>query len=499
MPQIFAGILAGMGVSTAAIFTVGTFTLSLAQIGGFILYSIATSFLLKALTPSIDTSKGRGIYTNAREATGPHAVIYGQVRVSGPITYIETVNNNERMITVMPLAGHEVEEIGDIYLNDKVVTLDGSGWVTDSEWLGAGGNSKIMIRKHLGTAAQTADSHLLAITEDVNVDSNFRGRGIAYLLVKMIYNQDVFAQGVPTISAVVKGRKLLDPRTDLTAYSNNAALVIHDYVTNEHGLNAAVTEFDTGIDAEADICDEAVTLAAGGTQARYTIDGVFHRDAPPARVLPELLSACAGSLYWSQGWKLKVGAYRAPTITLTEDDLRSPIEISTRVSNRERINGIRGVYVSAEDNWIRKDLPPLEPAAFLTEDNSVPSIADIALPFTTNFARGQRIQKILLYRAREQISIRAEFSRRNAFNLSVGDTVNLTLSRYSWTAKVFEVMRWRLRRAKNGDLLIELVLQETSSDVYAWSAEETSATDNATAIARLALPSIDETTEVTFS
>jgi hypothetical protein len=33
-----------------------------------------------------------------------------------------------------PLAGHEVEEIGDIYFNDTVAALDGSGWGTDAKY-----------------------------------------------------------------------------------------------------------------------------------------------------------------------------------------------------------------------------------------------------------------------------------------------------------------------------------------------------------------------------
>ncbi len=495
MPQIFAGLLAAIGVSTTAIITIGTFSISLATLGGFLLYSIATSLILKALAPSPDGSAGRGTYTNARQATGPHAIIYGQKRVSGPTTYIETVNNNEDLLMCIPLAGHECEELGDIYLNDAVVTLDGSGWVTDTTW---GGGSNIRINKHLGTAAQTHDTDLISETEDANVTTAFRGRGIAYLYVKMVYNQDVFAQGVPTISCVVKGRKILDPRTDVTAYSNNAAMCIHDYATQEFGLNADVDEFDTSIDDECDICDEAVALAAGGTQDRYTINGVFYRNASPSSTLPELLSACGGSLYWSQGWKLKVGAYRSPTVTLTEDDLRSAITITTRTSYRERINGIRGVYVSADDDFVRKELPPLEPSAFLTEDNSVPSIADVELPFTTHFARGQRILKMLLYRAREQITVRATWGL-GAANLAVGDTISLTLSRYSWSAKVFEVMYYSLTRTDKGDLVVELQLQETDSTAYAWTTEEATVTGYVTPIARLPAPSIDETSEVTFT
>ena len=42
--------------------------------------------------------------------------------------------------TRLSVCGHEVNSIGQIYINDQAVTLDGSGNVTSSEWVDADSN-----------------------------------------------------------------------------------------------------------------------------------------------------------------------------------------------------------------------------------------------------------------------------------------------------------------------------------------------------------------------
>jgi hypothetical protein len=167
---------------------------------------------------SASINSSRGLLVNQKDAIAPHDFVYGEVRKGGAITYYETTGaDNKFLHQIIALAGHEVDAIGDIYINDEVVTLDGSGFVTSSPW-----NSKIRIKKLLGTANQAADPDLLAESNQIN--TNFRGRGIAYIYVRFEYDQDVFANGLPLITAVVRGKKVYDPRTTSTAYSNNAAL-----------------------------------------------------------------------------------------------------------------------------------------------------------------------------------------------------------------------------------------------------------------------------------
>ena len=110
-----------------------------ANVAPFVAYAIAyigvtavTSWALRALAPmpefgAVET----GLLTNARGATTAQQLVYGEVRKGGTITFIESNGtNNEYLHQIICLAGHEVNSIGDIYINDQVVTLDNDGNVT---------------------------------------------------------------------------------------------------------------------------------------------------------------------------------------------------------------------------------------------------------------------------------------------------------------------------------------------------------------------------------
>lgn len=120
----------------------------------------------------------------------------------------------------------------------------------------------VRVRKYLGTADQTACADLVA-ESDGKWTSDHRGRGICYLYVRLEYDQDVFGStGVPNISAVVRGKKVYDPRTTTTAWSNNAALCVADYLRSEEGMRADSAEVpDSEITAAANICDEEIDLS----------------------------------------------------------------------------------------------------------------------------------------------------------------------------------------------------------------------------------------------
>jgi hypothetical protein len=167
-----------------------------------------------------------------RSAVETRRVIYGQAMVSGPLVYAEsTGTNNQYLHLVIPLAAHECEEIGVVYLNDELVgTLDGSGNVTTGRFAGY-----VRIKKHLGTTAQTADSDLVAESASLWT-ANHRLRGIAYVYVRLQFDQNVFPNGIPNIKAVVKGKKVYDPRDGTTAWSDNWALCVRDYLTASYGL-----------------------------------------------------------------------------------------------------------------------------------------------------------------------------------------------------------------------------------------------------------------------
>ena len=174
----------------------------------------------------------------------------------------------------------------------------------------------------------------------------------------------MFASGVPLITAVVQGKKVYDPRTSTTAYSNNAALCIRDFITSTYGLSDNAID-DVSFSAAANESDENVALSGGGTEKRYTINGIVKASSPTGKVLGDMATACAGTLFWGSGyWKLKVGAYTAPVKTLTLDDLRGPINLQTRSSTRDSFNGVGGTFNNADGDFITADYPPIKSSTF---------------------------------------------------------------------------------------------------------------------------------------
>jgi hypothetical protein len=279
---------------------------------------------------------------------------------------------------------------------------------------------------------------------------------------------------LPNISAVIKGKKVYDPRTEAVAYSNNAALCVRDYLSNSiYGLGATIDEIDdASFIAAANICDEDVNVLGGGTEKRYTMNGVVDTAKSPAEILNDMLTSCGGTIYYSNGkWHIKVGAYVTPTVTLDENDLRGPIKIQTRNSGQDQFNAVKGIFVSPENNWQPTDYPELTSSVFESDDGGDRKYIDLTLPFTTSVSTAQRLAKQVLYRNREQLSLTMP-CKLTAFQFEVGDTVLINNSRLGFSAKPFEVVSWSFSPEPQGEdgitLGVDLVIKETSAAVYAW-------------------------------
>lgn len=478
MPQAAIGWLVGLGLSQV--------TATLIVVAAATAITFAANYFLGPKAPKTG-SREQGTYANFRSAVYPGEIVYGKTRKGGPIVYMNSNGPDSRHLhMIIALAYHTVESIDDIYIDDQVVTFEGGGtegWVNSSRWVSSDPDAttprRIYIKKFLGEADQNVRADLAALTETAGIASTlsttFYGRRVACLYVKMTYDTEVFASGIPSFSAVVKGKKLYDPRTGLTEYSNNAALVIRDYLTGNKGLDTDDSTInDTAFITAADDCEDSISLDGGGTQNRYTINGTVSIGNSVGSNLGELVASCGGTLYYSQGqFSLKVGVWTAPVKTLTIDDLRSSININTRAGRRDSFNAIYGTFPHQASNYIYTDYPPVTSDVFLAEDGGIENPASIDFNFIPSSARAQRLAKLMLYRAREQRTITADFGM-NAFDLEIGDNVYLTLDKYGWSAKEFEVINWRLANGQEGgDLRISLTLKETSSASFDWNAEET--------------------------
>ena len=312
--------------------------------------------------------------------------------------------------------------------------------------------------------------------------SEHRLRGIAYIYCRVAYDPDVFPNGLPNISAIVQGKKLLDIRDSSTAYSSNPALVLYDYLKDTTvGLGISTSNIDTtSFTTMANLCDTTVTLKAGGTEKKYEAHGIVYSDIAPMEIIDDILSSCIGTLAYSNGkFIMNGGQYVSPSVSLDEDNFVGIMNLVAKQSRKDMFNTVKGLFTSDESNWQPTDYPMVTSSTFTDADGET-IYADIDLPFTKSSTMAQRIAKIVLFKNRQQMQLSCRVSFKG-FTLQVGDTVQVSNTRLGFSNKVFEVADWSF--ALGQDMHIDLVLKETSSSVYDWDKEEVDfSLDNTTLI-----------------
>ena len=451
-------------ISTATTVAFGG-TLFFGSILGHFLVTTAMGAALNALTPKPSFSAGQQGYSLRGEsgAALDHQVIYGEARVGGARVYDSaTGDTNQYLHRVLAFAGHEVDSYQEIYLNDEVVTVDPITFLVTAPEQYAG---KVRIKQYLGTTAQAADPDLISDTAsltDGKWTADHKLSGIAYLYVRFEYDANAFPNGVPSVSAKIRGKKVFNPVTSTTAWSDNPALCIRDYLTSDYGLNQPAGRIDdTLVSVAVGVCNQTTE-----GESRYTCNGAFRTGAAPSDILTNLLTSMGGLLWYGQGkWRMKAAAWTTPTVSFDEDDLRSSISLSTRHSRRDNFNSVKGVFAGDETDWQPTDYPEVTDPAFLIADNNVPNVLDFPLPFTSSDKTAQRVARIALNRNREQLTFSAAFGMR-AFQVQVGDFVYINNTRFGWSNKAFEVVEWTFGLTDGLDIQVNMTLREISEGVF---------------------------------
>lgn len=230
----------------------------------------------------------------------------------------------------------------------------------------------------------------------------------------------------------------------------------------------------------------AITSVGSGTltitktkEPRYTLNGTFTTDARPREIVERMLSAMAGRAIFVRGkWRLIAGAYQTPTITLDEDDLAGPIRIQALQSRRSSFNGVKGTFINPAEKWTEADFPSVTNAAYLTADNGERVWKDLEFAFTTSAGMSQRLAKIELERARQQIGAVLP-CKLSALRVRAGDNIYLNNTRMGWSNKPFEVTESSFSVGQDGALGVELTVRETATTVYDWDSGEERALDPA--------------------
>lgn len=345
---------------------------------------VATQLMTKkpSLDAYRDTSERKQVL---RAAASAKTAIYGRTLSAGTLFFSEEQageqTDGEWLHMAITLAGHPISGIGAIYLSDDDV--------------GSFGNN-VTYEVHIDR--QTADPFMLANCPSWKAD--MIGKGISWLRISMKFNAEKFPSGIPNIKVEKLGRKVYDPRTGQTIYSNNAALCILDYYRNYLKVADSEINWDQFQEA-ANISDEIVINGDSTSENRYTLNGEFDLSENKASILEAMLACCAGeSTYTAGKHGILVGAYYGPaTEVITEDQIAGDIEIMPEVAQADRVNTIKGTFVDPLQGYSEVDFPAVSVTEWVTEDG-VEISQDMSLRFVTSEFQAQRLADIKLKRTR---------------------------------------------------------------------------------------------------
>jgi len=429
--------------------------------GSFVLTTKAAQSMGLIGGSTANELKGQTI--NVRSSTAPRQLIYGKSLVGGVMFYATTTGStNEYLHTVFGLADHQIQSVEKVYFGDEDLGTV-SGTVASGRYSG-----KARIQNSLtgGTAYADLVTETAALTNKWT--SSHKLTGISSVYVRMQYDTSIFTS-IPTVRALVKGKLVYDPRTTATAWSDNPALCIRDYIMSDYGLRATSDEIDSAsFIAAANICDETVTAKTAVTQKRYTLNGVVDTSKSPREVLQDMLSTCAGMLIYSSGkYKLVAGAFSNSVQTITVDDLRGDIQLSCSNEKANLFNRVIGVFADSDKLYSATEYPAIASSTFKAADGGEELTAQLDLNFTTNVLEAERLAKINLLKSRQGIVVNIS-CKPTCLNITAGDVVALTIAQLGWSGKYFRVMEWRL----NEDIGVDLVLKEEDSTAYDWSTSD---------------------------
>ena len=485
------------GAASLAVFTFGTTFLS-AVIGGL------TSKGLNA------TGGNFGTKFAARAPTAPRQLIYGKCRVGGTQVHLETTGTDNYLLhMVIVLAGHEIESLESVRLNDTTLTTSSSTinsttvfTVTNSEFSNTDNENKLdsngrLVRFCFEDGSQTAaNAYAVAQSSLISTDKFL---DCAYVYMQMVFDPEKFGGGMPNISFVVKGKKVYDPRSGETAWTDsggkpigtNPALCIRDYLTNTtYGLKALSSEInDTtnlgGVAAAANACEVDVTLADGSTtEDKYTANGFTNFSASGNGVLEGLLSSMAGKLSYTNGqFNIFAGTTQTPSLTVNDDNLLAPVQITTNANTGELYNTVKPIYVDSTNNFIAADAPVYQDSTFLTQDtpdgvaNDKPNYVkqmEKQLPFTVTHTMAQRIGRLALNNQRFNTTISCLVDM-SFMKLQPADWVYVTNERLSFNQKVFEVLSVNMEVMQSDEtpmLGVRLNLKEADNSIFAFATSD---------------------------
>lgn len=362
-------------------------------------------------------------------------------------------------VAVFALADHRCDALEGFWVNDAYVAFAGDGPVT-------GYNGQLQVYWRPGTENQILPAVLTAQGGWAATDNC---AGVCFVVVA--YKADaadaknpVWPGGRPTFLWQMRGLRCYDPRKDSTVPGGSGSHRWADPATREWSENAEICRynFDRGIFAcdrvdqpgmllvgrglsateapperifaAANLCDEAVALAAGGTEPRYRVGGAVASSEEFGNVTDDFAAAMGGVVTQPEGGvAVEPGHAKAPVAFLTDADFISGTRIAASdfrsEADQEWVNTVIPRYVEPKQKWKDHGAPIRRNTADVIADGGTRE-APLSLRLVTSGTQAQRIAEIRRRMGRLLRTRSGTLGPRFA-NLEAGDWIVWTSARHS--------------------------------------------------------------------
>ena len=402
----------------------------------------------------------KGILLNKQSNDANIPVVYGERLLGGVRVFLETSGtDNEFLYMALVLCEGEINSIEQIRVDDKVVTFDGA-FADNTQRSVASSDSNfykdavsyITIEPHLGSDSQSASNLLSTLS---SWGSNHKLSGLAYLALKFKWNQDIFG-GIPKVQAKIKGKKVVTLASDLSesspTFSANPAFCLLDYLRNErYGKGIATSDIDLQSFRDASqVCITQVTPFSGGSDINlFDCNAVLDTSKKIIENTRILLRGCRGFLPYTSGkYKLVIETTGSASITLTEDDIFGGFSLASEDKNN-KYNRVIVSFVNPDRNFQVDEVqfPPIDDSGLASADqHATMKTADGGFLLEGRFDfqtitspyQAEEMAEIILRRSREALKLNIN-AGGNAYDLAIGDIVNITHASIGFSAKAFRV------------------------------------------------------------
>jgi len=502
MGKIVKSIVTVAAFAFATVATGGTFLVAEASLLSATLLGAAVGGVLGVLTSLITPKQAQvdeqaGAKLPVYNAADTRKIIYGRVRVAGTEIFIEEYDANgqndvpnDTLIFARVVADHPVTAYGQFWIGDQKINfasdanqnVANSGNATTAKY-----QNKLYLRTHDGT--QVSWDGRLGQASGGWTAAHI-GTGIAYYTLKANFDAEVFPYGAGEFrncSVEVDGKPVYDPRKDGSLpsgvglhrigtpatweFSTNPALCIYDYLRDDV-LGNPVPDIEINTDAiiaAANICDEQVAVAAGGTINRYSLNGMVDSNRDKFSNVQTMLTAMAGRIMWLGG-EIHIFAASERTAThLLDEDVILSAQYDPMPPADSRFNEVRGTFISPAENFEPQDFPPLIDAAEqLLEGERAQSLN---LPYTQDHRIAQRLSKIMLYNSRQAMLNITALPAAVAF--APMDVISVSWKNFGLVGEDFRIISQTINGGSGtSPATVSLSLVREDASVYSWTALE---------------------------